>query len=189
MATQKKVAKPRATNVKAAAKAAPKIVETSVKNGADVAAMNVEVATKSVEAATKTMEDAVKATQESVQKVNADTMKAFDDFYAFSKGNFDCVMAAGDVYMKGVESFNQALLKTAQKNVEAGVANAQAVFGAKNIKEATDLGTDFARKAFDDAIADATMFSEMTTKIANDAAKPLSTRVQETFQTFVKTAV
>jgi phasin family protein len=181
MATQKKVTKPRATNPDAATPAAPKAVESSVKTGTQVAAMNVD-------AAAKTVEDAVKATQQSVQKANAETLRAFDQFYAFNKHNFDAMMAAGDVYMKGVESFNQAVMETARKNVEAGLANTKAVFGAKNLKEAVDLNNEFARKAFDDVVADATRFSEMTTKIANEAAKPLSARVTETFQTFVKTA-
>ncbi|MCP4329212.1 MAG: phasin family protein [Alphaproteobacteria bacterium] len=175
MATRKtKVTKPRATQVEAAVKNGAAAVETAVKAGTDAAAQNVE--------------KAVKMTQDQAEKANAQALKAFDEVYAFNKQNLDAFVAAGDVYLRGVEAINAAFISTARRTVEAGLSNTKAVLSAKTFNEVVDLQNDFARKTFDEVVAETTKLSELTSQVANEAAKPISVRVQKTFETFAKTA-
>jgi phasin family protein len=152
----------------------------------------VEAAVKSVEQAVEAtqvqVEKAVEATQVQVEKASDQTRATIDEVLAFNKQNYDAMMAAGDIYMKGVEAFNAALIESAQKSVAAGLANTQAVLAAQSLQEVVGLQNDFARRAFDDAVAETAKLSELTTKVANEAVKPITVQVQKTVESFVKTA-
>ena len=141
-----------------------------------------------VEAAVNGVEQVVEATQVQVEKAGDQARATIDEVLAFNKQNYDAVLAAGDIYMKGVEALNAALIESAQKTVAAGLANTQAVLAAQSLQEAVDLQNDFARRAFDAAVTETAKLSELTTKVANDAVRPITARVQETVETFVKTA-
>ena len=174
MATTKKITKPRAAKTKAATKPAPAAVPA-------VKAVTVEVEKAAAQAQARVEKFATDA-QAQMEKAGTDAMKAFDDAFAFSKHNVDAMLAAGDVYLRGVETFNQTMLRLFQQRVETGV------FAAKSLQEVVALNNDFARKAFDDAVADTAALSELTTRVATDAAKPISARVQETVGTMFRTA-
>lgn len=145
-----------------------------------------------VEAAVKTVAQTVTPTlvqvQVEVEKAEGQAHETFAKVLSFNQQNYAAVVAAGDIYMKGVEAFNAALFATAEKTVAAGLANTQAVLSAENLQAAVELQSGFARRAFDDAVAETAKLSELTTKVANDAAKPITARVQETVETFVKAA-
>ncbi len=126
--------------------------------------------------------------QVEVEKAEGQARETFAKVLSFSQQNYAAVMAAGDIYLKGVEAFNAALIATAQKTVAAGLANTQAVLSAENPQAAVELQSGFARRAFEDAVAETAKLSELTTKVANDAAKPITARVQETVETFAKAA-
>lgn len=175
MATQKaKTVKKEAEKIEAAVAAGKETMENMVKAGADAATQNVE--------------KAVKMTQEQVERANVKAFKTIDELFAFNKDNIDAMVAAGNVYLKGVEAINKALMSYAQKSVETSLANAKAVMSAKNVKDVVDLQNDFTKQAFDVAIAETTKISEMSTKVANDAVKPIQDRVQLTVDKFIKTA-
>ena len=126
--------------------------------------------------------------QVEVEKAEGQARETFDKVLSFNQQNYAAVVAAGDIYLKGIEAFNAALIATAEKTVAAGLANTQAVLSAANLQAAVELQSGFARRAFDDAVAETAKLSELTTKVANDAAKPITARVQETVETFVKAA-
>jgi len=180
-AAPKPAAKRAAAKPAVAAKPQPTPVEAAVKG--------VEQAVEQVVGATQVqVEKAVELTHVQVEKANDQALATLDEVLAFNKQNYDAVVAAGDIYLKGVEALNAALIATAQKTVAAGLANTQAVLSAQSLQEAVDLQNGFARQAFDDAVAETAKLSELTTKVANDAVKPITARVQETVETFVKTA-
>jgi len=178
MATQK-------AKTTAARKDAVKQIESAVNAGKETVENMVKAGT---ETATQNVEKAVKMTQEQVEKANTKAFKTIDEVYAYNKGNVDAFIAAGSIYLKGVEAINKELFAYAQKSVETGLANAKTALTVKSVNDLVELNNDFAKHAIDNAMAESTKLSEMGTKVANDAVKPLSDRFQVTVEKFVKPA-
>jgi len=102
--------------------------------------------------------------------------KMVEEMTDLTRGNVEALVASSKVAAKGVETLGQNAADYSRKSFE----DAQAVL--KNIGEirsATDffkLQSDFARGAFDAAIAESARVSEAMLKIANDAAEPITSR-------------
>lgn len=166
--------------------------KTSAKPKAATTAKPVEAAAEAVQETVETVEQAVKtgtrAASEGYQKA-ADTARkqglqaskaAFDgysDFASVGKENIEAVVKSGAVMVKGMEILSQEIMAFTKSSIEGNMAVAKAVFGAKSVNEAVDLQTEYARKSFDQAIAEGTKLTEMSIKVTNEAVAPIQARV------------
>lgn len=116
--------------------------------------------------------------------MNANVMGNFEDLQSLGKDNVDAVVASTKIFSKGVEDLTRAMFDLAQNSVEQSVAAGQAFMKAKTFKEVTELQNDLAKKSFDQFVAEGTKISEMSIKVANDAAEPLASRVNEVVSKF-----
>ena len=112
--------------------------------------------------------------------------KVAEDAAAFGKSNFDALVQAGSVFARGFEELTKSVVSLTQSQVEANIAAAKAVFGAKSLTELGDLQKAYARTAFDTAISEASRLSELAIRISNETAEPLTARVQATFDHLTK---
>jgi len=136
----------------------------------------------------KGFEDYMGQAKEQVEKAQAQTTKAMADMAAFSKENADAFVVASTLYAKGFENVGKAWYALTQETVEASAAVAKALLGAKTLKEAVDLQTDFAKTTFDKYVAESTKLSEMTIKSANEALQPINARVNVAVEKLLKPA-
>ncbi|MBL8807820.1 MAG: TIGR01841 family phasin [Rhodospirillales bacterium] len=137
----------------------------------------------------KSFDQFVGQAKEQADKVQAQSAKAFEDMAKFSKDNLDAVVSASTVYAKGFETFGKAFYALSQETVEASATVAKALLGAKTLKEAVDLQTDFAKTTFDKFVAESTKLSEMSIKVANEALEPINARVNVAVEKMLKPAV
>jgi phasin family protein len=136
----------------------------------------------------KGFEDYMGQAKEQVEKAQAQTTKAVADMAAFSKENVDALVVASTLYAKGFENVGKAWYALTQETVEASAAVAKALLGAKTLKEAVDLQTDFAKTTFDKYVAETTKLSEMSIKVANEAIQPINARVNVAVEKLLKPA-
>ncbi len=158
--------------VEAAVSAGKETVEAFVKAGS--------------EAASQQYEQAMSATKEQVEKTSAMMFKGYDEFSTLNKDNMDAVMKSGTIFAKGFESLSKEMMSFAQESMEANMAAAKKVFGAKNLQEMLDLQSDIARSNFDKVMAESAKLAELSAKVANEAAEPLQARVQASFEKVAK---
>jgi phasin family protein len=118
----------------------------------------------------------------------AQTTKTLEDITKFSKENVDALVTASTLYAKGFENVGKAWYALTQETVEASAAVAKALLGAKTLKEAVDLQTDFAKTTFDKYVAESTKLSELTIKVANEALEPINARVNVAVEKLLKPA-
>ncbi len=126
--------------------------------------------------------------KEQVEKAQAQSAKVLEDVTKFQKDNLEAVVSASNVYAKGFETFGKTWYALTQETVEASAAVAKALLGAKTLKEAVDLQTDFAKTAFDKFVAEGTKLSEMSIKVANEALEPINARVNVAVEKMLKPA-
>ncbi|MDQ8756038.1 phasin family protein [Sphingosinicella sp. LHD-64] len=115
--------------------------------------------------------------------INERTKTAFEkgsrlveEFADLTRGNVEAIVASSKVAAKGVETLSQEAAEFGRKSFE----DASAAFkNFAEVKTATDffkLQSDYARSAFDAAVAESAKVSEAVLKIAGDVAEPITSR-------------
>lgn len=102
--------------------------------------------------------------------------KIAEELAELTRGNVEAFVASSKVAAKGFETMSQDAAEYGRKSFE-GATQAFKSFG--EIKSATDffkLQGDFARSAFDSAVAESARVSETVLKLAGDVAEPLTSR-------------
>jgi phasin family protein len=117
------------------------------------------------------------ATRERVEKASQTAFKAVEDLQKLSKENLEAYVQASTIFAKGVEQLGKAWMAFTQEALEQSAAAAKALLGAKSVREAVDLQTEWAKSSFDKFVAESTKLSEQTVKTANEAFEPINARL------------
>jgi phasin family protein len=102
--------------------------------------------------------------------------KIVEEFADLTRGNVEAIVASSKIAAKGVESLSQDAAEYSRKSFEEASA---ALKSFAEVKSATDffkLQGDFARAAFDSAVAESARLSETVLKLAGDVAEPMTSR-------------
>ena len=86
--------------------------------------------------------------------------KATDDFQKMSKDNYDAVLRAYGELNKGLQAFEDATRAFEQ------------MVGAKSLESVIEIQSQYAKKAYDTWVAEASKLGEMYAAVARDAYKP-----------------
>ena len=102
--------------------------------------------------------------------------KIVEEMADLTRGNVEAFVASSKVAAKGVETLSQEAAEYSRKSFEEA---STALKGLAEVKSATDffkLQGDFARAAFDNAVAESARLSETVLKLAGDVAQPITSR-------------
>ena len=116
------------------------------------------------------------ATRERVEKASQTAFKAVEDIQKLSKENIEAYVQASTIVAKGFEQVGKAWMAFTQEALEQSATAAKALLGAKSVREAVDLQTEFAKTSFDKFVSESTKLSEQTVKTANEALEPINAR-------------
>lgn len=173
---------PKAPAPKAVAKpAAPKPVKPAAPKAAAAHA-----ASEPAAPAAKDVVQAVAYTKEKVEKMSKQVFATFEDVVGFQKENVEAFVASSTILTKGFEALSKEIAAFTQAQYEQSVATTKALFAVKSVKELVDLQTEFAKSSFDAIVAEATKVSEAGIKVANEAAEPITARVNATVEKLSK---
>lgn len=164
-----------AETVEAAVTAGKEAVETVVKAGTDAAAKGYE---KAVAVSKEQVEAAAKA--------GADAFKGYEDVIAYNQNNMEAVMKAGAIWTKGIQDLSREMTVLANTSMEQSVAATKQILGCKSVEEVVAVQSDLAKTNYDKAVAESRKLSDMSIKLAENAAAPITVRVNETVATFSK---
>ena len=102
--------------------------------------------------------------------------KVVEELADLTRGNVEAFVASSKVAAKGVETLSQDAAEYSRKSFEEASA---ALKGFAEVRSATDffkLQGDFARSAFDSAVAESARLSETVLKLAGEVAEPITSR-------------
>lgn len=102
--------------------------------------------------------------------------KLGEEMVDLAKGNVEAVVASARVAAKGSEALGQDAAEYSKKSLESAVAVMKSFASVKSPTELFQLQSDYAKTAFDSAVAEASKFSESMMKLAGDVSQPISTR-------------
>ena len=124
--------------------------------------------------------------QEQLGRVASTLFPGYDAVAAFSKGNVEAAMLSGNIVVRGVEDIGKAWLDLGQHSLQRGAVLAQAFAGVRTLQELVELQTDLARTTLDRLLTESARISELSAKIANEAAALLQVRVGTAFGLMLK---
>ena len=102
--------------------------------------------------------------------------KIVEEIADLTRGNVEAIVASSKVAAKGVETLSQDAAEYSRKSFEEA---STALKSFAEVKSATDffkLQGDYARSAFDAAVAESARVSEAMLKIAGEVAEPITSR-------------
>jgi len=161
--------------VKPAAKIAKPAVK-AIKTGVKTMTTQTRKAADAGFAAAEQIKTVVSEANDRAKTAMEKNAKIIEEFAELGRGNIEALVASSKVAAKGVETMSQDAANFSRKSFE----NATAAFKSfTDVKSATDffkLQGDFARSAFDSAVAESARVSENVLKLAGDVAEPLTSR-------------
>ena len=104
------------------------------------------------------------------------TTKAGEEFSEFTKGNMEAFAASAKTAAKGAETLGQEMAEYGKKSFETASATMKSLAGVKTPTELFQIQSDYAKSAFDGAVAEASKLSEAWLKLAGDIFQPISSR-------------
>jgi len=196
MSTKKTKAETGVEQIEAAMTAGTQTVEKAVKASTETMEKAVKASAETVEkaaqagteAVSKSYDQAVAMTKEQVQTFFPAAAKNFDEFAAFNRGALDATLQAGALAAKGFEAFGKEVMAYNRKAFADSMATAKALMGCKTLQDVIELQTETARTNFDSLVAQGTKLSELSVKLANQTVEPITMRVTEAMEKFVKPA-
>lgn len=173
-------------------KTAAATIEATVKQTAETVKQTAETVKAHIEAgqqaAAKNFEQAIAQTQDKIAQFNQTTIKNVDDLAALGKDNVEALVQSSTILAKGFEQMTRAFVNLTQATLEQQMKVGKAMLTAKNLKELTELHSDFARTSVDTLMSEASKLSEISIQVANEAFQPLSARMTATVEAITKTA-
>ncbi|MES2336863.1 MAG: phasin family protein [Pseudomonadota bacterium] len=98
------------------------------------------------------------------------------EFGDFNKGNIEAMVESSKIAAKGLESMGQDAAEYTRKSFEGMTATLKSLASVKSPTDFFKLQSDYARSAFDAAVAQTTKNTEAMVKLASEAAQPISSR-------------
>lgn len=135
---------------------------------------------------TVNVDQAIANTKQKVEKMSKQVFSTFEDVAGFQKDNVEAIVASSTILTKGFEALTKEFVAFTQAQYEQSVTATKAIMAVKSVKELVDLQTEFAKTSFDALVAEATKVSETSMKVANEAAQPITARVNATVEKLSK---
>ena len=98
----------------------------------------------------------------------------FEDFQKFSKDQLEAFTAASSTLSKGLQDIASESTDYSKKAFAAGTAMYEKLLGARSVESAIQIQTEFAKEAYEGFVAQATKVSDLYTRVATDALKPVT---------------
>jgi hypothetical protein len=99
-------------------------------------------------------------------------MQQFEVFQKAGKENVDAALKSFGVASKSLQSIAVESADYTKKSFEQGTALVEKMVGVKTIDKAFELQADYAKSAYEGAVAQATKIGELYTAMFKDAYKP-----------------
>jgi len=117
-----------------------------------------------------------------------DATGSVEELTSIGRSNFEAFVKASQIATQGYGACAQTALDFARSALERNAETAQAVLASKNVQDATEVQSTWARGAFDTYVSQAGKLTEMTTKVTSEAFAPIQARIDETVTKTAKAA-
>jgi phasin family protein len=106
--------------------------------------------------------------------------KASEDFQKISKDNFDATVRSYSEWNKGFQAIAAKMTDYSKQAFEDATRAFEQLASAKSLESVFEIQSQYAKKAYDTWVAEASKLGEMYAAVARDAYKPVEQAVAKT---------
>jgi hypothetical protein len=114
---------------------------------------------------------------ERTQEMLEPLQKASEDFQKIGKDNYDAVVRSYSELNKGFQAIGARVTDYSKRAFEDATRAFEQLIGAKSFEHAIEIQSQYAKKAYDTWVAEASKLGEMYAAVARDAYKPVEKAV------------
>lgn len=103
--------------------------------------------------------------------------KATEDLQKATKDNYDAVLRSYGELNKGFQAIGARVTDYSKRAFEDATRAFEQLIGAKSFEDAIEIQSQYAKKAYDTWVAEASKLGEMYAAVARDAYKPVEKAV------------
>jgi phasin family protein len=133
-------------------------------------------------------EPAIEPTQPTLMRGMTKMMKSTEEFVAFGQANVEALVKSGQIWAAGVQELTKQMATCAKESFDESVSTFKAISTAKSVKEAMDLQSNFAKAAFEKAMAESNKLTDASIKLTEQTLAPITARMSVAAETFGKAA-
>jgi hypothetical protein len=100
-------------------------------------------------------------------------LKGFEEFQKVGKDGFDAAVKSFGEMNKGFQAIAAEVTDYSKKAFEDGTRAFEQLIGAKSVEQAVEIQSTYAKKAYDNYVAEVSKLGEMYAGLARDAYKPV----------------
>jgi hypothetical protein len=104
-------------------------------------------------------------------------LKGFEEFQKVGKDGFDAAVRSFGEMNKGFQAIAARVTDYSKKAFEDATRAFEQLVGAKSIESVIEIQSQYAKKAYDTWVAEASKLGEMYAAVARDAYKPVEKAV------------
>lgn len=116
---------------------------------------------------------------ERIQEMLEPFQKATDDFQKMGKTNYEAVLRSYSELNKGFQAIGAKVTDYSKQAFEDATRAFEQLAGAKSLEQAIEIQSQYAKKAYDTWVAEASKIGEMYAAVARDAYKPVEKVVKQ----------
>jgi hypothetical protein len=105
--------------------------------------------------------------------------KTTEEFQKAGKVNYDAAIRSYGEAAKSFQAIGDEVTDYAKRSFEDGTRAWQQLVGAKSLEHAFEIQSNYAKKAYDNWMAEVSKIGEMYTAAARDAYKPVEQAVEQ----------
>jgi hypothetical protein len=99
--------------------------------------------------------------------------KANDDLQKFGKDNYDALLRSYSEWSKGFHAIGARVTDYSKQAFEDAARAFEKLVGAKSLESVIEIQSQYAKKAYDNWVTEASKLGEMYAAVARDAYKPV----------------
>jgi phasin family protein len=103
--------------------------------------------------------------------------KASEGFQKIGKDNYDAVLRSYGELNKGFQAIGARVTDYSKRAFEDATRAFEQLAGSKSLEQAIEIQSQYAKKAYDTWVSEASKLSEMYAAVARDAYKPVEQAV------------
>ncbi|MGF1606799.1 MAG: phasin family protein [Rhodothalassiaceae bacterium] len=154
--------------------------EKAAQTSADAALSGADAAAETAQTVTKTMDQTLEQTLKMTNKQMEDATKRMEDLADMSRENMEALVASSMAVAKGFEQMGEHFVALSRKQVEDTQAFYKSLTGAKNMKEAFDIQSDFMKSYMEGMMGEMGKLSDAALGISREVAEPITARMSAT---------
>jgi len=110
-------------------------------------------------------------------KITEDFQKTADEFQAAGKDNYEAMVRSYSELNKGFQAIAARWMEFSKRSFEDATRTWEQLIGVKSLDKAIEIQTNYAKRAYDNWMAEASKIGEMYKSAARDAYKPVEKAV------------